>query len=594
MRVDGYAPIRDYAAIGDGRTVALVALDGAIDWVCLPDVDSSPVFAAVLDAERGGSFALSPTDQFVAERRYREGSNVLETTFRTATGVVRVTDAMTLTAREHLTPLREIVRKVEGVAGAVSMACRAEPRFDFAREVPELRQRDGRVFAQHGRDALVFSAWNAELVIEDGAVGARFEIAEGDSALLSLAAASREPLVLPGRDDTEQRLESADRFWRAWSGRASVDGPWAEAVVRSALVLKLLVYAPSGAIVAAPTTSLPEALGSSRNWDYRFAWLRDAAFTVGAFEALGYEDEAHAFFWWLMHATKLTQPRLEVLYRVDGGTPPREVELGHLSGHRGSKPVRAGNAAAAQVQLDVYGSVVDAAWKHAVAHGDLGGGSGASIARIADHVADVWGAADSGIWEVRSEPAHFVQSKAMCWVALDRAARLAEKGLIPDHSARWQSEAAAIRQFVDGEGWDEERQAYHRAAGRRELDAALLTLALFGFGGPRVEPTIDAIREELGEGPFVRRYRGEDGVPGQEGAFLTCSFWLVDALARTGRLDEAAALMEELVAVSNDVGLYAEEIDPQTGEFLGNFPQALVHLALINAAASLARAEVER
>jgi GH15 family glucan-1,4-alpha-glucosidase len=591
MRVDGYAPIREYAAIGDGRTVALVALDGGIDWLCLPDVDSSPVFAALLDAERGGSFALAPTDGFEAERRYRDGSNVLETTFRTATGVVRVTDAMTLTARDHLTPFREIVRKVEGLAGVVPIAYRAKPRFDFARAVPKLRRRDGRVFAQHGRDALVFSAFNLDLGVESGAVAGRFEVAEGDSAVLSVAAASQQPLVLPGRDDTELRLEAADQFWRAWSERADVEGAWAHAVVRSALALKLLVHSPSGAIVAAPTTSLPETLGAARNWDYRFAWLRDAAYTVEAFEALGYEDEAHAFFWWLMHATRLTQPRLEVLYRVDGGTAPKEVELGHLSGYRESKPVRAGNGAVGQVQLDVYGSVLDAAWKHALAHGDLGGERGGAVAKIADYVADNWREPDSGIWEVRSEPAHFIQSKAMCWVALDRAARLAEEGFIPDRSRRWGAEAAAIRKFIDGEGWDEARRSYLRAAGRRELDAGLLTLALVDFGGPRVEATVDAIREELSDGPFVFRYRGEDGVPGENGAFLTCSFWLVDALARTGRVDEAAGLMDELVALSNDVGLYAEEIDPKTGEFLGNFPQGLVHLALINAAVSVARAE---
>jgi GH15 family glucan-1,4-alpha-glucosidase len=591
MRVDGYAPIREYAAIGDGRTVALVALDGGIDWLCLPDVDSSPVFAGLLDAERGGSFALAPTDGFEVERGYRAGSNVLETTFRTATGVVRVTDAMTLTAGDHLSPFREIVRKVEGLAGVVPIAYRAELRFDFARAVPTLRRRDGRVFTQHGRDALAFSAFNLDLGVENGAVAGRFEVAEGDSALLSVTAASQQPLVLPGRDDTELRLEAADRFWRGWSERADMDGPWAHAVMRSALALKLLVHAPSGAIVAAPTTSLPETLGAARNWDYRFAWLRDAAYTVAAFEALGYEDEAHAFFWWLMHATRLTQPRLEVLYRVDGGMGPKEVELGHLSGYRDSKPVRAGNGAAGQVQLDVYGSVLDAAWKHALAHGDLGGERGGALAKIADYVAEKWREPDSGIWEVRSEPAHFIQSKAMCWVALDRAARLAEAGFIPDRSGLWIAEAAAIRRFIDSEGWDEARRSYLRAAGRSELDAGLLTLALVGFGGPRVEATVDAIREELSDGPFVFRYRGEDGVAGEDGAFLACSFWLVDALARAGRLDEAAGLMDELVASSNDVGLFAEEIDPKTGEFLGNFPQGLVHLALINAAVSLARAE---
>jgi GH15 family glucan-1,4-alpha-glucosidase len=593
MRIDGYAPIRDYAAIGDGRTVALVARDGAIDWVCLPDVDSSPVFAALLDAERGGSFVVAPATGFESERRYRDGSNVLETTFRTATGAVRVVDAMTLTSRKHLAPLREIVRKVEGLAGTVPMFCRAEPRFDFARSEPRLERRDGRVFAGNRGDAVVFTAWDIDLRVEDGAVQGSFEIADGDSALLSLAGSSHEPLVLPGRDDAEQRLVETTRFWEAWSGRAAYRGPWRDAVVRSALALKLLVYAPSGAIVAAPTTSLPEELGSSRNWDYRFAWLRDAAYTVQAFESLGYADEAHAFFWWLMHATRLTQPQLEVLYGVDGRAGSKEEELSHLSGYRGSRPVRRGNGAADQLQLDVYGSVLDATWIHVRSHGDLGGETGRAVASIADYVAENWRRPDSGIWEVRSDPVHFVQSKAMCGIALDRAIQMAEASVIPDRSERWRAEASAIREFLDGDGWDEQRQSFRRAAGSRELDASLLTLPLFGLDGPRIDATVDAVREELGDGPFVRRYRGEDGVDGEDAAFLACSFWLVDALARRGRLDQAAALMDQLVALGNDVGLYAEEIDPQTREFLGNFPQGLVHLALVNAAVSLAGADEE-
>jgi GH15 family glucan-1,4-alpha-glucosidase len=587
MRIDGYAPIRDYAAIGDGRTVALVARDGAIDWVCLPDVDSSPLFAALLDAERGGSFTLAPARPFESERRYRDGSNILETTFRTETGAVRVVDAMTLTSSGRLSPLREIVRKVEGLSGTVRMQWRAEPRFDFARHVPRFEPRDGRVFATKGGDAVVLSAWNAGLQTDDSGAKGQFELAEGETALFSLVASAQQPLVLPGRDDTEGRLEEADRFWREWSGRAAYDGPWSDAVVRSALALKLLVYAPSGAIVAAPTTSLPEELGSSRNWDYRFAWLRDASYTVEAFASLGYEDEAHAFFWWLMHATRLTQPRLEVLYRVDGRAGSREREIDHLSGYRGSQPVRVGNGAADQVQLDVYGSVLDAAWKHVRSHGDLGGQTGRAVAKIADHVAENWRRPDSGIWEVRGEPKHFVQSKAMCCVALDRAARMAREGILPDRSARWHAEMTAIRDFLEGVGWDAERQSYRRVAGLDEIDASLLTLPLFGFGGPRVDATVEAVRRELGDGPFLRRYRGEDGVPGEDAAFLTCSFWLVDALARAGRRDEAGGLMDEVVELANDVGLYAEEIDPNTGDFLGNFPQGLVHLALVNAAISL-------
>lgn len=591
MRTDGYAPVRDYAAIGDGRTIALVALDGAIDWLCLPDVDSPAVFAALLDSERGGSFVLAPAEPFESERRYRDGSNVLETTFRTSSGSVRVTDAMTLTSQDRLSPFREVVRKVDALAGTVTMRWRAEPRFDFGRRETRFEQRDGRVFAEAGGDAIVLSSWNVGRQTSDNGVGGRFELSQGETALFSLVAASGQPLVLPGPTDAEARLEETDRFWLDWSGRLSYDGRWREAVVRSALALKLLVYSPSGAVVAAATTSLPEELGGSRNWDYRFTWLRDAAYTLQAFGSLGYEDEAHAFFWWLMHATRRTQPRLEVLYRVDGSPGPDERKLSDLRGYRDSRPVRVGNAAADQVQLDVYGAVLDATWRHVRSHGDLGGETGRGVARIADYVAEHWREPDSGIWEVRNELTHFIQSKVMCWVALDRAVRMAEQGVIPDHSRRWRARTGQIRRFVDEHGWSTERRTYLRAPDLPELDAALLTLALVGFGGDRVSPTVDAVRRELARGPYVYRYRGVDGVEGEDEAFLTCSFWLADALARTGRSSEAAELMDELVDLANDVGLYAEEIDPGSGEFLGNVPQGLVHVALINAALSISGRE---
>jgi GH15 family glucan-1,4-alpha-glucosidase len=591
VRTDGYAPVRDYAAIGDGRTIALVALDGAIDWLCLPDVDSPAVFGALLDPARGGSFELAPSAPFDSERRYRDGSNVLETTFHTSSGTVRVTDAMTLTSRDRLSPFREVVRRVDALAGTVTMRWRAEPRFGFGRREARLEQRDGRVFVQAGGDAIVLSGWNVGEWTNDDGISGRFDLAQGETALFSLVAAARQPLVLPGPTDAEARLEETDGFWRVWSGRISYDGRWREAVVRSALALKLLVYSPSGAVVAAATTSLPEELGASRNWDYRFSWVRDAAYTVQAFGSLGCENEAHAFFWWLMHATRRTQPRLEVLYRVDGSAGSDERELGDLRGYRDSRPVRVGNAAADQEQLDIYGAVLDATWRHARSHGDLGGETARGVAKIADYVAEHWCERDSGIWEVRSEPTHFVQSKVMCWVALDRAVRMAEQGLLPDHSNSWRARAGQIRRFVDEHGWSEERCSYLRAPNLPELDAGLLTLALVGYGGDRVASTVDAVRRELARGPFVYRYRGVDGVEGEDEAFLTCSFWLADALARTGRKSEAAELMDELVGLANDVGLYAEEIDATTGEFLGNFPQGLVHLALINAAVSISGRE---
>ncbi|HKG44364.1 MAG TPA: glycoside hydrolase family 15 protein [Gaiellaceae bacterium] len=597
-RIDGYAPIREYALIGDGRTSALVARDGSVDWLCLPNVDSPSVFARVLDAERGGSFRLEPLKRFESARRYLENSNVLETTFTTATGRVRVTDAMTLTDIERISPMRELVRKVEGLSGTVALRWAFEPRFGYGRVETRIERRAGRWFAHAGADAIALGLCDAgEGALENGAVTGELRLGEGQSALISLAGATKEPAVIPGREDSERRLERTVRFWPEWAGRMEYDGSWSEQVTRSVLVLKLLTFAPSGAIVAAPTASLPEWIGGSRNWDYRFTWLRDASWTLDAMLRLGFRDEAHAFFWWLMHASRLTQPRLQVLYRIDGSVDTQEHELPELSGYRGSPPVRIGNGARDQLQLDVYGTVLEAIWLYGTEVGRLDGDTGKEVARIADYVADHWRDHDNGIWEVRGKPTAYTQSKALCWVALDRACALAEAGLIPNRSERWRDGADELQAFVDAEGWDEQRRSYVRAPDLRELDASLLTLVMLGYHHPRsdrMRGTVAAVERELREGPYVYRYRGEDGLDGDEGAFLTCSFWLVDAYARSGRVDDANELMAELVGLANDVGLYSEEVDPRTGEFLGNFPQGLTHLALVNAAVSIADAERER
>jgi GH15 family glucan-1,4-alpha-glucosidase len=598
-RTDGYAPLRDYALIGDGRTAALVALDGSIDWLCLPNVDSPSTFARLLDAERGGAFQLAPEEPFEVERRYIEGTNVLETTFRTTSGAVRVTDAMTLSDVACIAPMRELIRKVEGVEGRVSMRWSLEPRFFYGRKPARLGRRAGRVLFSHGRDALALNLWDAgePEQSDDTVVLGGFEAEAGRVSILSLAGAYKEPAVLPGRADTESRLARTVRFWKEWSDHARYDGPWRQYVVRSALVLKLLVYAPSGAIVAAPTTSLPEAYGGGRNWDYRYAWVRDASWTLDALLRLGYRDEAHAFFWWIMHASRITQPRLQILYRIDGGTRAPESSLDEFDGYRGSKPVRVGNGAADQIQLDVYGSLFEAACLYARAGGEIDRDTGKELAKIADYVTEQWRQKDAGIWEVRSDPAHFIQSKALCWVALDRACALASDRVIPRGRGDWKAEADAVRAFVRENGWDDEHQSYVRAPDQRELDGSLLTMALLEFedpAGERMQRLVDAVRRELADGPLVFRYRGEDGVEGEEGAFLTCSFWLVDALAQGGRLDEAERLMDELVSLSNDVGLFSEEMDPRSRDFLGNFPQGLTHLALVNAAVSIEDAKEGR
>jgi GH15 family glucan-1,4-alpha-glucosidase len=594
VRSAGYAPLREYAAIGDGRTVALVARDGSVDWLCLPNLDSPSVFGGVLDARHGGCFTLAPEGRFTAERRYLPDTNVLETTFRTGEGAVRVTDAMLLPS-PGLAPGRELARRVEGLAGRVPMRWRVEPRFGYGARTPHVALRGETPVATGGRDALALSAWAAgDPAVDDDSIGGAFVAAEGETALLALAAAHAEPLVFSSRAETESRLETTIAFWRDWAGARTYEGPWRAAVVRSALALKLLIHAPSGAIAAAATASLPEQIGGERNWDYRFCWVRDSAFTLDALMQLGCPHEADAFFWWLMHASQLTHPRLRVLYRLDGGERAPEATL-PLSGYRGSSPVRVGNGAADQEQLDIYGDLMQTAWLYAGAVGGLDPDTGRRLAEIANLVCEIWRRPDSGIWEVRSEPLHFTHSKMMCWVALDRALRLAAAGhLPPRHAARWRAEATAIRSFIDERCWSPRAGSYARSAGDRELDASLLLGALMGYGDGRDErmaATIAAVRRELGHGPLLDRYTAEDGLSGGEGAFLCCSFWLADALARAGSAGEAAELMEDLVGMANDLGLYAEELDHERGEFLGNFPQGLVHLALINAAVSVANAQ---
>ena len=594
-RIDGFAPIRDYALIGDGRTAALVASDGAIDWMCLPNIDSPSAFGALLDADRGGSFLLQPAIPFQSARRYLPNTNVLETTFSTERGTVRVVDAMTL-PDDNLAPMRELVRAVEGHSGEVPMRWRFAPRFNYGRATPKCEWRAGTPVATWGSEAAGVRSWDAGTPEwRDHAVESAFEIREGGRALLVLATATGEPLVLPGRTAVEARLQGTIRFWERWSAARPCDGPWREMVVRSALALKLLNFAPSGASVAAATTSLPEEIGGVRNWDYRFCWIRDANFRIDAMLALGARDEAQALFWWFMHATALTEPHLRVLYHLDGSAHAPEVELTTLGGYRGSRPVRIGNGAIGQTQLDIYGALLETARLYASGGHAIDADTGRVLGRIADLVCDIWREPDSGIWEVRSAPLQFTHSKVMCWVALDRAIRLAAEHDLPGrHIARWTREAAAIQDFVDTKCWSEHRASYTRSAGSDDLDASLLMLSTVGFGDPagrRMNGTIDAIARDLRHGPFVYRYLNEDGLPGTEGCFLNCSFWLVAALARAGRIEAATDLMGQLLDRANDVGLYSEEIDPETGEFLGNFPQALVHLSLIDAALSIANTQ---
>ena len=593
MRAGRYAPIGDYAAIGDGRTVALVARDGSIDWLCLPDLDSPSVFAAILDADRGGRFELRPEAPQEVKRRYVPETNVLETTFTTDQGVVRVTDAMTLPG-PGLGPMRELLRRVEGVSGSVPMHWRVTPGFDYGATPPRLERRGRAPVALGGRDALALCSWEAgEAQIDERSIYGRFLARAGDSALLALCASHQEPLVFTTRDDAERRLKATTSYWRGWAGDRDYAGPWHNAVIRSALALKLLFFAPSGAIAAAASSSLPELIGGERNWDYRYCWVRDSAFTLDALLQLGCPGEAEAFFWWLLQASQTTRPHLRVLYRLDGGAETPERALA-LEGYRASRPVRVGNQAAAQTQLDIYGDLLQTALIYVQAGGRLDRETGRRLAGYADLVCRIWSEPDSGIWEVRSEPRHFTHSKMMCWIALDRAVSLAQRGQLPAKRIEtWRREAQAISEFIETRCWSVRLASYTRAAGSEELDASLLLGVVLGYDGgdpSRLADTVDAVQRELGHGALLSRYSGEDGLPGSEGAFLCCSFWLADALARIGRLEEAGDLMGHLIRLANDVGLYAEEVDVLTDEMLGNTPQALVHLALINAAVSITKA----
>ncbi|MGW7331880.1 glycoside hydrolase family 15 protein [Streptomyces sp. NPDC054840] len=593
-RTDGFVPLRDYAVIGDGRTAALVARDGSVDWLGLPDLDSPAVFGAVLDADRGGRFLLEPALPYRSERRYLPGTNVLETTFVTPQGTVRVTDALTLHDEAALAPVRELQRRIDGISGAVPMRWRVQPRFGYGSRPTRLAWRVGVPVATAGGDALAVCAWEAgEPRCEEDSINGSFLTAPGRSALIAMPFAHQEPLVLPARAECDVRLEHTCAAWRRWADDRIYTGRWHQAVMRSLLALKLLVFAPSGAVAAAVTTSLPEHIGGERNWDYRFSWVRDSAYTLAAFLQLGCPAEAHAYFWWLMHASQLTHPRLKVLYRLNGGAHTTERAL-PWEGYRGSSPVRVGNAAVGQIQLDTYGELMQTAWLYAQAAGRLDADVARRLAEVADLVCAVWQHPDSGIWEVRSAPRHFTQSKMMCWVALDRAAHLAEHRYIPDrHLAHWHDARQKIATFVETRCVSPRRNCYVRSAGSEDLDAAVLLGHIYGYDGDvqRMGATITAVGQELRHGPFVDRYSGEDGLSGPEGAFLACSFWLAESFARTGQLARATELMDDLVRMANDVGLYSEEIDAVTGDFLGNLPQGLSHLSLISAACAINSAE---
>jgi GH15 family glucan-1,4-alpha-glucosidase len=591
--------IADYAVIGDCRSAALISKTGSLDWLCWPRFDSPALFCALLDP-KGGSFVVQPAAPFTSERCYVESTNVLETTFRTSTGVARLTDLMPVASeadkRRTLWPEHQILRRIECLAGEVAMTLRFEPRPDYARRVPRLRP-CGRlgIHAQHGVQLLSLTTDFPVAIEGDGAsASASFALRAGERRYASLAFSDSEPAVIPPLgDEAERRIETSINWWRAWAARCRYDGPHRQAVVRSALVLKLMTYAPSGAVVAAPTTSLPEKLGGERNWDYRYCWLRDSSLTLQALHDLGYSVEAHAYLSWLVHATRVTWPRLRPLYDVYGEPHLTEKALDHLEGFAGSRPVRVGNDATGQLQLDVYGELLDAAYQLRRRGGELDRTTARMLGGLGETVCRCWREPDEGIWEIRGGRRHHTFSKAMCWVALDRLVRLHDEGHVRIARDRFAATRDEIRREVEEHGFSPRLGGYVSEFDGDDVDASLLLLSRYGYvagDSPRMRGTLAAVLARLGRNGLLYRYANDDGLPPGEGAFGICSFWAVHALAQAGDVARATAVLEHLLGYANDVGLYAEEIDPETGAALGNFPQAFTHVGLIDAALSLEEA----
>jgi GH15 family glucan-1,4-alpha-glucosidase len=582
--------IEDYAIIGDTHSVALISREGSLDWLCWPRFDSRSLFARILDVDRGGHFSIRPEGEARITRRY--DGNVLITTFESDGGVARLIDLMPVMReadkKHQLTPFRQLLRRIECVAGEVRIAVEFSPRPDYARAEPHFEARRDTVRLIDGPTVLHLRS-DAALVIDGDVVRSNFMLRSGERRDFALGFDSHSTAVYARiGDEATAEIERTIAFWRDWIGKLKYDGPYRDHVERSVFALKLLTYAPSGAIVAAATTSLPEAIGGVRNWDYRYCWLRDASFTVAALNDCGFDVESGAFVDWLLYATRLTHPKLQILYDVFGESHLPELTLDHLSGYRGSKPVRIGNDAHGQFQLDIYAEVLGAAEEHFNDHpeAELDRDARRMLTRLADIVVKRWREPDSGIWEKRSGRRQHTHAKVMAWAALDCAINMLGE------NETWSREQQEIKRVVLERGFNAPLGSFVSELDGDQLDASLLTIARVGFvdhDDPRILGTIDAIRKMLGRDELLYRYdlETDDGLPPGEGAFLPCSFWLVEALTAVGRDDDARDVFEKVIARANDVGLLSEEVDVASGTFLGNFPQALTHIGLINAAIAL-------
>ncbi len=579
-----YKPIGDYGIIGNGYSAALVSTDGSIDWCCLPRFDSPSVFAAILDDEKGGRFHIRPETPFQSHQAYITDTNVLQTTFRTDTGTVTVTDFMPCyrISRRRLTRFNEIHRLVECTGGRVALEAMFQPKLNYARGETVINSAKYGLTARGGTEKLALYS-RLPFAIDRGKAVGRFTLQHGKRAEFIISYGTDQPRIY----GSVGKLKRTLAYWQQKAAACTVSGKWREPIVRSYLTLHLLMYSPTGAVVAAPTTSLPEKIGGERNWDYRYAWLRDASLTLNSFFYLGHAEEAAGFMKWLMTVCVKCGPKTQILYGIDLEDPLEEQKLEHLKGYRDSRPVRIGNDAYLQFQLEVFGEVIESADNYLIIGGHITRRAWKLLENFVNAACENWQLPDSGIWEVRSSPKHFVHSKLMCWVAVDRGIKIAEKLGYKKNLERWQRNAREIREDILSRGWNSQRRAFTQHYDTSALDASNLLIPIFGFlpvSDERIVSTIERTVEELSFNGLLRRYRTEeteDGLSGSEGAFLWCSFWLVRVLLRLGRLEEATALYEKLLGYGNHLGLFSEMVDPASGEALGNFPQALTQLAVI-------------
>jgi GH15 family glucan-1,4-alpha-glucosidase len=606
-RTGAFTPIADYGLLADCNSAALVSRDGSIDWLCLPRYDSAAIFARIL-GDAAGHWSIRPAGEYTVERRYVPGTLVIETTFTTESGQVRLRDAMAFAPGQSGHALgfdapHEILRGVDGVSGEVAMELELAPRPEYGLIMPLIRLEPGGARTFGSGRVSVRSA--APLEVLDGTMRASFTVAAGDAHGFAMRWASAEDRTAPepvAPGSVAARIDETVEAWRSWERMHDIyAGPNKERVRLSARVLKGLTYRPTGAIVAAPTASLPETVGGERNWDYRFSWIRDSSLTLEALYIGACSDEAEAFVSFMTSSAggRAGEGSLQIMYGIGGEHDLSERELVHLPGWRDSRPVRVGNGAWDQVQLDVYGELLNALHLYHAQLGDLHPEIQAFVADLADTAARRWMERDSGIWEMRGEPLHHLSSKVMCWVALDRAVKLAPQ--LGEHAkvAQWTEARDAIREAILTRGWSERRRAFAQAFDSDELDAAVLLMPIYGFlpaTDPRMRSTIEAVARELTEDGLVLRYRNEpganaDGLTGEEGTFVICSFWLVDCLAQAGEVERAEVLYAQLAGYANDLGLLAEEIDTATGEQLGNFPQAYSHIGLITAGYEIDKAK---